>query len=34
LRRCRYRGMNGMERWVGWGIVSNNLWVLITATQR
>jgi IS5 family transposase len=34
LRRCRYRGMNGIERWVGWGIVSNNLWVLITATQR
>jgi transposase, IS5 family len=34
LRRCRYRSMNGMERWVGWGVVSNNLWVLITAPQR
>jgi len=34
LRRCRYRGMNGMKRWVGWGVVSNNLWVLITAPQR
>jgi len=34
LRRCRYRGMNGIKRWVGWGVVSNNLWVLITAPQR
>jgi IS5 family transposase len=30
LVRCRYRGMDGMNRWVGWGVVSNNLWVLIT----
>ena len=30
LGRCRYRGRRGMERWVGWGVVSNNLWVLIT----
>jgi len=30
LGRCRYRGLRGMERWVGWGVVSNNLWVLIT----
>ena len=30
LARCRYRGMDGMDRWVGWGVVSNNLWVLIT----
>ena len=28
--RCRYHGMDGMTRWVGWGVVSNNLWVLIT----
>jgi transposase, IS5 family len=34
LRRCRYRGLTGMKRWVGWGVVSNNLWVLITARQR
>jgi IS5 family transposase len=29
LARCRYRGQDGMTRWVGWGVVSNNLWVLI-----
>lgn len=29
LARCRYRGMDGMKRWVGWGVVSNNLWVLM-----
>src|SRR5258708_1468733 len=29
LARCRYRGMDGIKRWVGWGVVSNNLWVLI-----
>jgi IS5 family transposase len=29
LGRCRYRGMRGMRRWVGWGVVSNNLWVLV-----
>jgi hypothetical protein len=33
LGRCRYRGPNGMHRWVGWGVVSNNLWVLITADR-
>ena len=32
LGRCRYRGMEGMKRWVGWGVVSNNLWVLIHKT--
>jgi IS5 family transposase len=26
LRRCRYHGAAGMERWVGWGIVAHNLW--------
>jgi len=25
LRRCRYRGRTGMERWVGWGILAHNL---------
>jgi transposase, IS5 family len=25
LRRCRYHGVAGMERWVGWGILAHNL---------
>jgi transposase, IS5 family len=25
LRRCRYHGIAGMERWVGWGILAHNL---------
>lgn len=25
LRRCRYTGMDGMERWVGWAVIANNL---------
>jgi IS5 family transposase len=25
LRRCRYHGPLGMERWVGWGILAHNL---------
>ena len=25
LRRCRYHGTAGMERWVGWGILAHNL---------
>jgi len=33
LARCLYRGPDGMQRWVGWGVVSNNLWVLITAAH-
>ena len=28
LRRCRYRGLRGMERWVGLGVIANNLRVL------
>jgi IS5 family transposase len=32
LARCRYHGMDGMKRWVGWGVVSNNLWVLMKST--
>jgi IS5 family transposase len=28
LRRCRYRGAAGMERWVGLGIIASNLLVL------
>jgi transposase, IS5 family len=26
LDRCRYRGEIGMERWVGWGVITHNLW--------
>jgi len=33
LTRCRYRGMEGMKRWVGWGVVSNNLWVLMRSAN-
>ena len=33
LTRSRYHGMLGIRRWVGWGVVSNNLWVLITRPQ-
>jgi IS5 family transposase len=33
LSRCRYRGSDGMNRWVGWGVVSNNLWVLMTRSD-
>ena len=31
LRRCRYRGLHGMERWVGLGVIANNLRALARA---
>jgi len=31
LRRCRYRGARGMERWVGLGVIANDLRVLARA---
>ena len=34
LRRCRYRGLRGMERWVGFGVIANNLRVLGRAGPR
>jgi IS5 family transposase len=34
LRRCRYRGPQGMERWVGLGAIANNLRVLGRAGPR
>jgi len=34
LRRCRYRGPHGMERWVGLGVIANNLCVLGRAGPR
>jgi IS5 family transposase len=32
LDRCRYHGPDGMERWVGWGVITHNLQVLAQAT--
>lgn len=32
LARSRYRGPEVMKRWTGWGVVSNNLWVLMNST--
>jgi IS5 family transposase len=34
LRRCRYRGLGGMQRWVGLGVIANNLLVLGRAGPR
>jgi IS5 family transposase len=31
LRRCRYRGLSGMQRWVGLGVIANDLLVLARA---
>ena len=31
LNRCRYHGLPGMERWVGLGVIANNLLVLARA---
>jgi IS5 family transposase len=32
LERCRYHGDDGMERWVGWGIITHNLRTIAQAT--
>src|SRR6266542_4325876 len=34
LRRCRYRGSSGMQRWVGLGVIANDLKVLGRAGPR
>jgi len=34
LDRCRYHGDEGMERWVGWGILAHDLRVIAQATAR
>jgi IS5 family transposase len=34
LDRCRNRGETGLERWVGWGIITNNLVVIATKLAR
>jgi transposase, IS5 family len=31
LDRCRYHGPGGMERWVGWGVITHNLRVMAQA---
>jgi len=28
LDRCRYHGEDGFDRWVGWGLVAHNLWII------
>jgi IS5 family transposase len=32
LDRCRYHGDDGMERWVGWGVITHDLQVIAQAT--
>jgi transposase, IS5 family len=32
LDHCRYHGPEGMERWVGWGVITHNLRVIAQAT--
>ena len=34
LRRCRYRGEAGMERWVGWGVIAHDLRAIGRAAAR
>lgn len=34
LDRCLNRGEPGMERWLGWGVITNNLVVIATALTR
>jgi IS5 family transposase len=33
LRRCRYRGVDGMHRWVGFGVIADNLMNIATFTK-
>jgi Transposase domain (DUF772)/Transposase DDE domain len=34
LRRCRYRGLDGMHRWVGLGVIADNLVTIARFTGR
>ncbi len=34
LFRCRYKGPVGMERWVGLGVIANNLLAIARATTK
>jgi len=33
LRRCRYHGVDGMNRWVGFGVIADNLMNIATFTR-
>ena len=33
MRRSLYHGEQGMERWVGWGVIAHDLWVIAKATS-
>ena len=33
LRRCRYHGIDGMHRWVGFGVIADNLMNIATFTK-
>jgi IS5 family transposase len=32
LGRCLYHGEDGMERWVGWGVIAHDLWIIASKT--
>jgi IS5 family transposase len=32
LRRCLNHGEEGMQRWIGWGVIAHDLWVVAQAT--
>jgi IS5 family transposase len=34
LNRCRYKGQNGMKRWVGLGVIADNLINIGRAMQK
>jgi IS5 family transposase len=34
LSRCRYRGFADMQRWVGWGVIANNLLAIARVTTK
>jgi IS5 family transposase len=34
LDRCPNRGESGLERWIGWGVIANNLLVMATRLAR
>ncbi len=34
LKRCPYRGLNGFERWIGWGILVANLVIIARALHK
>ena len=32
LDRCLYHGDDGMSRWVGWGVITYDLWAMARQT--